>query len=108
MALYELRVYEVVPGKMGALHQRFREITSKLFEKHGIRIVAYWEDLIGTSNRLTYLVQWESLAEREQRWGAFGADPEWIAARAKTEEQGPLVARVINTIMRPTDYSPMR
>ncbi len=108
MPLYELRVYETVPGRMPALHRRFREITSGFFAKHGIRVVGYWEDLVGTSNKLTYLVEWASLAEREQRWDAFQADPGWQAARAKTEESGPIVARVTNSILRPTDYSPMK
>ncbi len=108
MALYELRVYEVVPGRLPALHKRFREVTSKMFAKHGIRIVAYWEDVIGVNNKLTYLVEWESLAQREKLWDAFATDPEWLAARAKSEEDGPIVARVTNTILRPTDYSPMK
>jgi len=106
--LHELRIYETVPGRMPALHQRFREITGKFFEKHEIRIVAYWEALIGTSSTLYYLVEWESLAERERKWGAFMADQDWVAARAKTEESGPIVAKVTNMILRPTDYSPLK
>ncbi len=108
MALYELRIYEVVPGRMPALHKRFREVTSKMFAKHDIKVVAYWEDVIGVNNKLTYLVEWESLAQREQLWDAFVTDPEWLAARVKSEEDGPIVARVTNTILRPTDYSPMK
>jgi hypothetical protein len=103
--IHELRIYEVVPGRMAALHERFAKITSRLFEKHGIRVVGYWTDLIGSNDRLTYLIAWNSLAEREQRWTAFATDPEWITARNKTEESGPIVARVINTIMQPTPYS---
>ena len=60
------------------------------------------------SHRLTSLVQWESEAERDQKWNAFAEDPEWLAARAASEAPengGPIVARVINTIMLPTDYS---
>ncbi len=108
MAIHELRVYEVVPGKMPALHDRFKNITSKMFEKHGIKVVGYWEAIVGTSNQLIYLVEWESLAHREQVWDAFASDPEWVAARARTEENGPLVARVVNTLLRPTSYSPMK
>jgi len=108
MAIHELRIYEVVPGKMPALHQRFANITSKLFAKHGIKVVGYWEAVVGTSNQLIYLVEWESLAHRERVWDAFATDPEWVAARAKTEENGPLVARVVNTLLRPTSYSPMK
>jgi hypothetical protein len=106
--LHELRIYETVPGRMPALNQRFRDVTSKFFEKHGIRIVGYWEALIGTTNTLYYIVEWESLAEREQKWGAFMVDPGWLAARAKSEESGPIVAKVTNMILRPTDYSPLK
>ena len=108
MALIELRVYDVLPGRMPALHQRFANITSKMFAKHEIKIVGYWENIIGTSNQLIYMVEWESLAERERKWGAFQVDPEWIAARAQTEASGPIVAKVTNSIMAPTSYSPMR
>ncbi|HEX5414806.1 MAG TPA: NIPSNAP family protein [Chloroflexota bacterium] len=106
--IYELRIYETVPGRMGALNDRFRNHTLRIFERHGIRAVAFWEDVIGVSNRLTYILAWENLAHRETAWNAFQADPEWNAARAKSEESGPIVARVISTLMKPTDYSPLR
>lgn len=106
--LYELRVYEAVPGRIGALNSRFRNVTLGMFERHGVKPVAFWEDVIGTSNRLTYILAWESLAQRERDWNAFASDPEWLAARAKSEEDGPIVARVVSTIMKPTDYSPLQ
>ncbi len=106
--VYELRIYEVVPGRMTALHNRFVHITSRLFEKHGIHVLGYWTELIGQNDRLIYLVEWANLAERERKWGAFANDPEWITARDKTEESGPIVARVTNTILQPTPYSPLR
>ena len=106
--LYELRVYEMVPGKMADINARFANVTTKLFAKHGIRVVGFWENVIGTSNQLIYMVAWESLAEREQKWDTFAVDPEWLQARAASEEKGPLVARVTNSILRPTPYSPMK
>lgn len=106
--LYELRIYETVPGRIGALNARFQNVTLRLFERHGIRAVAFWEDLIGLSNRLTYILAWEDLAHRDRAWTAFQSDPDWQAARAKSEEDGPIVARVISTIMKPTSYSPMQ
>lgn len=108
MALYELRVYETVPGRMPALNQRFQNHTSKFFEKYGIKVVGYWEAIIGTTNELTYMLEWESLAERERIWDAFGVDTDWLAVRAKSEESGPIVARVRSQILKPTSYSPMR
>jgi hypothetical protein len=109
--LYELRIYECAPGRLAALHERFRTITTRMFAKHGIRVLGYWTDKFGESNRLTYLVQWADEAERDRNLGAFMADPEWIAARAASESPehgGPIVARVLNTLMTPTDYSDLR
>ncbi|GBD14467.1 hypothetical protein HRbin25_00340 [bacterium HR25] len=106
--LHELRIYEVVPGRMPALHRRFKEVTLKMFQKHGVRVVAFWEPVIGISNQLIYLLEWQDLAERERVWDSFASDPEWLAARAESERDGPIVARVTNYILRPTDYSPLR
>lgn len=89
--LYELRTYVIAPGRMRAIIDRFANITVHYFHKHGIRPLLYLEPVIGTSNEMVYLVAWNSLAEREQRWNAFMNDPEWIAARAATEADGPIV-----------------
>lgn len=107
--LYELRVYRCVPGRLPALLKRFDTITLKLWEKHGIRQAGFWTTLIGESNQdLHYLLAWESLAEREAKWTAFAADPEWIAARAETEKDGQIVAQVTNSILQPTAFSSVK
>jgi hypothetical protein len=54
------------------------------------------------------MLAWEDLDERDRKWNAFQSDPEWLSARAKTEEGGPLVARLTNSLWRPTHYSPMK
>ena len=106
--IYELRIYDACPGKMGALNERFQNHTLRIFQRHGIKPIAFWEDVIGISNRLTYVLAWEDMAHRERAWNAFQADPEWQAARAKSEEGGPIVARVTATLMKPTTYSPLQ
>ena len=106
--LYEWRIYEVVPGRMPALNDRFQRHTLRLFEKHGIRVVGFWEAVVGTSNTLYYMLAWDDMAHRERAWGAFQADPEWIKARGETERDGPIVARVTNMLLRPSAYSPMK
>ena len=106
--LYEYRRYEANPGKLPALHRRFAEITTKIWEKHGIRVVAFWEPIFGANNELHYMLAWEDMAERDRKWEAFQRDPEWQSARAETEKDGPLVARVNNQLWRPTHFSPMK
>jgi NIPSNAP len=106
--IYELRIYDAMPGKLPALNDRFANITGGYFEKHGIKQVGYWTDVVGISGRLTYIVAFDDLAHREKAWASFAADAERIKAFAETEKDGPLVARVENKIMRPTGYSPMQ
>lgn len=108
--IYELRIYHCVPGRLAALHARFSTVTLKLWKKHRIRQVGFFTDTIGDNcnSKLTYLLQWKSLAEREEKWNAFAADPIWIAARTETEKDGPIVARVENSMLAPTGYSKLK
>jgi hypothetical protein len=107
--LYELRLYHCVPGRLPALLKRFDTITLGLWAKHGIRQAGFWTVLIGESNQdLYYLLQWESLAEREKKWTAFMSDPEWIAKRAETERDGAIVASLSSQILQPTSFSSVK
>lgn|SRR3990172_7740362 len=106
--IYELRIYEALPGRMAALHQRFANHTTQLFERHGIKAVGFWTNAIGGySDQLIYLLAFDSLETRDRAWAAFQADPEWQKARAESEKDGPLVQRITNSILRATPYSPM-
>jgi len=107
--IYELRVYHCISGRLPNLLKRFETITLKLWEKHGIRQAGFWTVLIGDSNQdLYYLLAWESLAEREQKWNAFASDPEWLAKRAETEKDGAIVATVSNLMLQPTAFSSVK
>ena len=108
-ALYELRVYHPHPGKLDALNARFREHTLALFEKHGMRNVAYWIEQPGEQSpdgKVIYVLAFPSREARDASWAAFVADPEWQAVAAASEAGGKLVARVDSTFMSLADYSP--
>jgi len=107
--IHELRVYRCVPGRLPALLARFQNQTLRIWEKHGIRQAGFWTTLVGESNQeLIYLLAWDSLAERETKWGAFLADPEWHSVRAETEKDGAIVANVANQFIVPTGFSAVR
>jgi hypothetical protein len=107
--LYELRIYHCMPGRLPDLNKRFETITLKMWEKYDIRTVGFWTTLIGESNQdLYYLIEWKDLAEREQKFNAFGKDPEWLKARAETEKNGPLTTHITNCMLTPTAYSKMK
>lgn len=107
--IYELRIYHAVPGKLAALVKRFETTTIHLFEKHGIHQVGFWTTAIGPSNNdLTYMLKWDSLDERTRRFTAFQNDPEWVAARTKSEADGALVGSFENQILTPTNFSALK
>ena len=107
--IYELRVYHCLPGRLPALVKRFETITLGFFAQYGIRQVGFWTTLIGESSQsLTYLLAWESLAEREQKWNVFASDPEWVAKRLETEKDAPIVASISSQILAPTSFSTLR
>jgi hypothetical protein len=107
--IYELRVYHCLPSRLPGLLKRFETVTIRLFERHGIRQLGFWTVAAGESNQdLVYILQWESLADREKRFSTFQNDPEWIEARRKSEEGGPLLASISNSILTPTSFSAAR
>lgn len=104
--IYEMRVYRCVPGRLPALLKRFETATLKIWEKHGIKQAGFFTTLIGESNQeLTYFLAWDSLAEREKKWGAFMTDPDWMKARAESEADGQIVANIVSQILAPTAFS---
>jgi len=106
--IYELRIYDAMPGKLPALNERFSKITMGYFEKYGMKVIGLWTDDVGINNHLTYILAFDDMAHRDKAWAAFRADPERIKAFAETEKDGALVACITNSILRPTSYSPMQ
>ena len=107
--LYEYRVYEAMPGRLPEVHARFRDHTLRLFERHGIKVIGFWSPKAGEyTNRVIYMLAFEDPAHRESAWAAFAADPEWQKVVAETEANGPIISRVFNSFLAPTDYSPLQ
>jgi hypothetical protein len=107
--IYELRVYRAVPGQMAKLQTRFRDELPRIWGKHGIHAIGFWTTLIGeSSNELTYILRWESLADLERKWAAFLNDPGWHKVRDDGERDGPIVESISNQILTPTAFSALR
>jgi hypothetical protein len=106
--VYELRVYHANEGKLDDLLKRFREHTMALFEKHGMKNVAYWTPLDDPlkGKTLIYILAHPSREAATSNWKAFGEDPEWQKVRDASEVNGKLVEKVDSTFMVLTDFSP--
>lgn len=106
--VYELRVYHAAPGKLADLLKRFREHTVEIFNRHGMKSVAYWTPLDepDKSNTLIYILYHPSREAASANWKAFQDDPEWKRVHDQSEVNGKLVDKVDSTYMALTDFSP--
>jgi hypothetical protein len=108
--VFEIRTYYTFPGRLEALHKRFREHTMKMFEKHGMTNVAYWtpQDSPGKDDTLVYVISHESREAAKRNWAEFSADPEWQKIAADSQKDGKIVERVESVFVDATDYSPLK
>src|SRR5689334_12683181 len=104
--VYEMRTYYAAKGKLDALHDRFRNHTLKLFEKHGTTNVAYVTPIDNKDNKLAFFLSYPSKEAREKSWKAFLDDADWKKAAAESEKDGKLVDKVEQRFLTATDYSP--
>jgi len=109
--VFEIRTYHTFPGRLDALHKRFREHTMKMFEKHGMANVAYWvpQDSPAHESTLIYVISHPSREAAKANWAAFSGDPEWKKIAADSEaDGGKIVEKVESVFVDATDYSPIR
>ena len=114
--VFELRTYTCPSEPMLArLHDRFREHTMKLFEKHGMENLVYWRvrDIEDGERMLVYLLGHKSVEAAQKSFAAFRSDPEWLEAKRDSEERagGSLTIPdkgVLSAFLTPTDYSPLK
>ena len=101
---FELRTYTSEPGKLEALHARFRDHTTALFERHGMTNVGYFVPTDRTDT-LVYILAHENRQAAERSWQGFGNDSDWQDAAEASRVNGRLVANVDSVFMSATDYS---
>jgi NIPSNAP len=108
-SVYELRIYHANEGKLDALVARFRDHTVAIFNRHGLKLVAFWlptdEPLKGRT--LIYILKHPSREVATANWKSFHDDPEWIKVSTESEKNGKLVEKVDSTYMTLTDFSPV-
>ena len=101
MLIYEIRVYEAAEGRADAMRRRFCDhVATKFFPRHGIELIGAFtaptED-----GRLTYMTRFADEDARKKAWAGFGADPEWLALKAASETEGPLLKNQIISLLSP-------
>lgn len=108
--VFELRTYTAAESRLDALHQRFRDHTIRIFEKHGMTSIGYWvpQDPELSEHTLIYVLAHPSREAAEENWAAFLDDPEWQQVARESQRDGRIVQQVESVFMDPTDYSRLR
>lgn len=108
MRIFELRIYE---GASDQDHKRKVEMMqsgeAEIFAKAGVEQVFYSDTLIGTRlPNLTYMLAFDSLADRDKKWAAFRAADEWKALSTQPRYSfETIVSNITDLILTPTSYS---
>ena len=108
--VFELRTYTATPGNLDNLHASFRDHTTRIFAKHGMRVVGYWSpvDEEKAEDTLIYILEHASMEAASASWRAFGQDPEWQRVAEASNADGPILGGIEREYMVATDYSPMQ
>ena len=106
--IFEMRTYTTPDAeKFEMLQARFRNHTTKLFEKHGMVNVGYWTP-VDTPNTLVYIVAHQNAEAAKKSWAGFRADPDWQKVAAETKQAGLTGVKVESKYLNPTDYSALK
>jgi hypothetical protein len=108
--VFELRTYTAPEGKLVDLQKRFRDHTIRIFNKHGMKSIAYWvpQDAPQSQNTLIYVLQHPNREAAKKNWAEFQADPEWKKVSDESQVNGRIVSKVDSVFMEATDYSPIK
>jgi hypothetical protein len=108
--VYELRTYTAAEGRLQDVVARFRNHTTKLIAKHGMKNIGYWvpQDAPRSQNTLIYIVAHKDREAAKKSWDAFRKDPDWIKARTASEANGKIVLKTESVFMDPADFSALK
>ena len=101
--IYELRTYTIPEGRMPDILRRFETVTFGLFERHGIEVTDFWTTR--GASEIVYICKFADEEAMRKAWDAFRADPDWIEAKSRSEENGPIVSNVDSKVLSPAPFS---
>jgi hypothetical protein len=105
---FDLRIYSVLPGRLDAFRNRWRDSAVPIYRRHGLRCVGWWvakqKDADG-NDPFVCLLAGESIPAIQRAITEFHQDPDWIRVEKETEAGGKLRSGVIAYKLTPTDFS---
>ena len=98
MAIYELRTYEVIPGKMAEIMELYKSEGWAAISGHPPKLVGYFTGDVGAINELIHIWKFDDDADRRAFWTGVFSDPKFMAFAKKVR---PLFVSQKNKLMLP-------
>ncbi len=104
--LFELRTYEgYIEDAFNRKVKMFNEGELKIFEETGLHSVLFGEKIAGPDMPcLTYMLAFKDMAERDENWKKFSANPEWKRISVLPEYAN-TVSNITRIFLKPLAYS---
>ena len=67
-------------------------------------MIGLWTHDVGDRGQLMCMLGYDSLADREKKWGSLMSDPGWRRAISDAERDKDVLRTVSNSIMRPLPF----
>ena len=103
MAIYELRTYTTVVGKMAEVVNLYKTEGWPALEKHPKKTVGYFTGDIGALNQLIHVWRFDDDADRRAFWAGVYKDEAFMAFAAKMR---PLLLSQENKLMMNAPWGP--
>ena len=108
---FDLRIYSVLPGKLDAFRNRWRDFAAPIYKRHGMPSIGWWvaeqKDADG-NDQFVCLLAGETIPGILKSIGEFHQDPDWQRVEKETEDGGKLRAGVTAFKLTPTDFSTLK
>jgi hypothetical protein len=108
--IFEHRTYTPGKGKFDDLMVRFRTLTCRLMEKHGVTNIALFamDAKPGEERKIIYILAHKSREAAAASNTTFRADPEWKKGHDEGDKNGVLVEKMESVFMEAMDVSKLK
>jgi len=103
MAIYELRTYDVVVGKMAEVIALYQQEGWPAIQKHPAKLVGYFTGDVGAINQIIHLWKFDDDADCRAFWAGVFGDAQFMAFAKKLR---PLLQTQHNKLMLASPWGP--
>lgn len=103
MAIYELRTYAVVVGKMNDVVELYKSAGWAALAKHPQKLVGYFTGDVGALNELVHMWKFDDDADRRAFWAGVYADPDFMAFAGRLR---PMLVKQENKLLMASPWGP--